>query len=59
MDPEDIAAYRRMTPQQKLERGLRFMELARQFKIESVRVYHPGWIEEKVQNEVPAGSGTE
>jgi hypothetical protein len=37
MDPEDIAAYRRMTPQRRLERGLRFIQLARQFKIESVR----------------------
>ena len=52
MDPEDIAAYRRMTPQQRLESGLRFIQLARQFKIESVRVHHPGWSEEKVMEEV-------
>ncbi len=52
MDPEDIAVYRRMTPQRRLESGLRFIQLARQFKIESVRVHHPGWSEEKVQAEV-------
>ena len=52
MDPEDIAAYHRMTPQQRLERGLRFIQLARQFKIESVRVHHPGWSGKKVQAEV-------
>jgi len=50
--PKTLAAYRRMAPQQRLERGLRFIQLARQFKIESVRVHHPGWSEEKVQAEV-------
>ncbi len=50
-DPDDIAALRAMTLQQRLERGLRFTEAARRFKIESVRVRHPGWSEEKVQAE--------
>lgn len=52
MDPEDVAAYRAMTPAQRLERGLHFMEQTRQFKIAAVRVNHPGWSEEKVVNEV-------
>ena len=49
---EDIAAYRRIAPQEKLERGLDFVEQARQFKIASVRAHHPGWSEEKVMSEV-------
>ena len=51
MDPEDIAAYRRVTPEQRLVRGLGFIRRVRQFKIESVRIHHPGWSEEKVMNE--------
>jgi hypothetical protein len=41
-----------MTPEQRLKRGLEFIRQARQFKIMSVRVHHPGWSEEKVMNEV-------
>ena len=52
MDPEDIAAYRRVTPEQRLARGLGFIRRVRQFKIESVRIHRPGWSEEKVMNEV-------
>jgi hypothetical protein len=52
MDREDIAAYRRMTPEQRLARGLGFIRRVRQFKIESVRIHHSGWCEEKVMNEV-------
>ena len=52
MDTEDLAAYRAMTPQEKLTRALKFTERIRQFKIESVRVHHPGWSEEKVMGEV-------
>jgi hypothetical protein len=52
MVPEDMAAYRAMTPEQRLARGLEFIGQARQFKILSVRVHHPGWSEEKVMNEV-------
>ena len=52
MDPEDIAAYRRVTPEQRLARSLGFILRVRQFKIESVRIHRPGWSEEKVMNEV-------
>jgi hypothetical protein len=52
MDAEDIAAYRAMMPQEKLTRALKFTERIRQFKIESVRVHHPGWSEAKVMEEV-------
>jgi len=52
MDPEDVAAYRAMTPEQRLERALEFIRQIREFKILSVRVHHPGWSEEKVKNEV-------
>jgi hypothetical protein len=52
MDPEDVKAVRAMTPEQRLARGLEFIRAARQFKIQSVRVHHPGWSEEKVMNEV-------
>jgi hypothetical protein len=41
-----------MTPEQRLKRGLDFIKQARQFKIASVRVHHPGWNEEKVMSEV-------
>ena len=52
MDAEDVAEYRAMTPPEKLTRALKFTERIRQFKIESVRVHHPGWSEEKVMDEV-------
>ena len=52
MDPEDVAAYRAMTPEQRLGRALEFIRQIREFKILSVRVHHPGWSEEKVKNEV-------
>ena len=52
IDEEDVKAHRAMTMEQRLKRGLDFMEQARQFKIASVRVHHPVWSEEKVMNEV-------
>ena len=52
MDLEDAKALRAMTLEQKLKRGLDFIEQTRQFKIASVRIHHPGWSEEKVMNEV-------
>ena len=52
MDPEDIAAYRRMTPEQRLARGVWGLFGVRgNSKIESVRIHRPGWSEEKVMNE--------
>lgn len=52
IDPEDVKALRAMTPAQRLKRGLDFMEQARQFKIASGRVHHPGWSQEKVMTEI-------
>lgn len=52
LDDEDIKALRAMAPDQRLKRGLDFIAQARRFKVESVRVHHPGWSEEKVMNEV-------
>ncbi|MEY2501288.1 MAG: hypothetical protein QOI07_1622 [Verrucomicrobiota bacterium] len=51
-DPEDVRALRAMTLQQRLDGALDFTSQARQFKIASVRLRHPGWSEEKVMNEV-------
>ena len=52
IDPEDVEALRKMTPAQRLKRGLGFIEQAFEFKTAAVRVHHPGWSEEKVKNEV-------
>jgi hypothetical protein len=52
MDSEDVKALCAMTMEQRLKRGFDFMEQARQLKIASVRVHHPGWSEEKVMKEV-------
>ena len=49
IDPQDLKAYREMTPAQRLERGLRFMEEARQFKAKALRVHHPGWAEKEIR----------
>ena len=52
MDSKDIAAFRAMTPQQRLRRACAFTEQAWQFKTASVRAHHPGWSEEQVMAEV-------
>jgi hypothetical protein len=52
IDEHDVKALRAMTMEQRLRRGLDFMEQTRQFKIASVRVHHPGWNEQKVMDEV-------
>ena len=52
IDPEDVKVLRRMTPAQRLERGLRFMEQAREFKAAGLRVHHPGWTEEQIRRGV-------
>jgi hypothetical protein len=52
LDSDDVKALRTMTMEERLKRGLDFMEQTRQFKIASVRVHHPGWSEEKVMHEV-------
>lgn len=46
--PEQIKALRKMTPAQRLETGLAFMEEMRQLKAAALRVQHPDWTEEQV-----------
>lgn len=52
IDQDDVKALQAMTMSDRLRHGLDFMEQARQFKIASVRVHHPGWSEDKVMDEV-------
>jgi hypothetical protein len=52
MAPEDIAAYRAMTPNSDSSVLWSYPAGSRQFKILSVRVHHPGWSDEKVIDEV-------
>jgi hypothetical protein len=52
IDENNVTALRAMTMEQRLKGALDFTAQARQFKIASVRVHHPGWSEEKVMNEV-------
>ena len=49
LDLKDLKVLRKMTPTQRLKRGLRFMEEARQFKGAALRVHHPGWTDEQIR----------
>jgi hypothetical protein len=46
--PIQIDALRRMTPAERFEKGLRFLELTREWLTAGVRQRHPDWPEEKV-----------
>jgi hypothetical protein len=48
LHPEQIKALRRMTPAQRLETGLAFMEEMRQLKAAALRAQHPDWTEDQV-----------
>ena len=50
--PEQIAIYRRMTPQQHLAHAETLYWTARRLKMAGVRSQHPDWPEEKVKAEV-------
>jgi Rv0078B-related antitoxin len=50
--PEKARALGRMTPVQRLEAGLRFIEQAREFKAAALRVHNPHWTEEKIRRAV-------
>lgn len=52
IDQDDVKVLRAMTMEQRLKGALDLTAQARQFKIASVRLRHPGWSEEKVMNEV-------
>lgn len=48
LHPEQVKALRKMTPSQRLETGLAFMEEMRQLKAAALRTQHPDWTEEQV-----------
>jgi hypothetical protein len=57
MSPEEglrmqIEAYRRMTPQQRLEISFRLYELTRTLVRQGVKHQHPDWNEQQIQEEV-------
>ena len=48
LHPEQIKALRRMTPAQRLEVGLAFIEEMRQLKAAALRAHHPEWSDEQI-----------
>jgi hypothetical protein len=48
MDSEKAKALRRMTPAQRLQAGLRFIEKARAFKADALRIHNPDWTEDEI-----------
>jgi len=57
MTPQDgvqmqIEAYRRMTPQQRLQIGFRLYELTRTLARQGVKHQHPDWNEQQIAAEV-------
>ena len=52
LSPEQIAIYRRMTPQRRLELGEQLYWSARRWKAAWLRSQHPEWSEELVSREV-------
>jgi hypothetical protein len=49
--PIQIDALRRMTPAERFERGLKFLQLTREWLAAGVRQRHPEWPEEKIMAE--------
>ena len=52
LHPAQIAAYRRMTPAQKLEQFHNLYWMARRLKACGIRSQHPDWSEEQIQAKV-------
>jgi hypothetical protein len=50
--PEQIAIYRRMTPEQRYQAGRDLYWSARRMKAAFLQSQHPDWTEDQVQNEV-------
>lgn len=48
LHPEQIKALRKLTPAQRLETGLAFMEEMRQLKAAALCAQHPDWTEEEI-----------
>jgi hypothetical protein len=52
LHPMQVAAYRRMTPEDKLEQALALYWSARRLKAEALRQRHPEWSEAEVEARV-------
>lgn len=52
LHPAQIAAYRRMTPRQKLDQAMAMYWQARALKADFLRQQHPEWTEDEVQARV-------
>jgi hypothetical protein len=52
LHPEQIRAYRRMTPAEKLGVAFQLYRAARELKAAGLRMQHPDWSEEAVQVKV-------
>ena len=52
LTPEQVEAYRRMSPAEKLETVNQLYWAERRSKVAAVREQHPGWSEEQVEDEV-------
>jgi hypothetical protein len=50
--PEHLEILRRMTPEEKIEASFKLYWEAREFKAAGLRMLHPDWTEEQVQEEV-------
>jgi len=50
--PEQIAIWRRMTPERRLQLAHDLYWTAREFKATGIRRQHPDWMEEQVTAEV-------
>jgi hypothetical protein len=52
LHPAQVAAFRRMTPAEKLEIALQLRQAAWELKAAGLRTQHPEWSEEQVQESV-------
>jgi hypothetical protein len=52
LHPEQIEAYRRMSPERKLEVAAELRRAAWDLKAAGIRGQHPDWTEQQVHNEV-------
>lgn len=52
MHPMQVAAYRRMTPAEKLDRLAEMYRLARTLMAAGARMRHPEWSQEEIEREV-------
>jgi len=50
--PEQVAIYRRMTPEQKMQAAVNLYWAARELKAAAIRAQHADWPEDQVQQRV-------